>query len=160
MALRLQSRTAPPRSSSPAGVCAMPKWWRRPTAWASPWSSPASATSDTSGTDGAPFVVCQPAALLWVRDTKVDTDAIHQQNSLNLSVCPTPGRRHRCGAALVSCGRLVIGQLPRLHGRAAVDNRRARSCDIVSYLINSLKTKSRSFRPGVLTGTCACGQIG
>src|ERR1035441_1062139 len=27
--------------------------------------------------------------------------------------------------SLVSCGRLVIGQLPRLHGRAAVDNRRA-----------------------------------
>src|SRR5450759_4524374 len=53
MASRQPSRTAPPPSFSPAGACAMRKWWRRRTAWASPWSSPASATSATKpGTDG------------------------------------------------------------------------------------------------------------
>ena len=42
--------------------------------------------------------------------------------------------------------------------KAAVGNRRARSCDIVSHLINSLKTENRSSLPVVLAGACACAR--
>src|ERR1017187_4872712 len=62
-----------------------------------------------------------------VRDMKVDADAIHRQNGLNLSVGV-----HKAGAllwgSLASCGRLAIGRTqtgpPRLNRTAAVANRR------------------------------------
>src|ERR1019366_8382760 len=41
----------------------------------------------------------QVAAGDGVHDWKVEVDAIHQQNGLNLSVCPTLGRGRCCGAA-------------------------------------------------------------
>src|ERR1035441_3456741 len=67
MASRKRSSTAPPPSFSPAGACAMPKWWRRQTVWASPWSSPASATSGTDRTVlAAPGRAFCPAWGAWM----------------------------------------------------------------------------------------------
>jgi hypothetical protein len=59
-----------------------------------------------------------------VRDKKVETGAIHQQYGWNLSVCVRKAQVPLWGS-LVSCGRLSIGHLPRLHQTAAVANRRA-----------------------------------
>ena len=56
-----------------------------------------------------------------VRDTKVDADAIHRQNGLNLSV-----GIHKAGALLwgnlASCGRLAIGRTQRVPPAFAPDS--------------------------------------
>src|ERR1039458_7581543 len=56
-----------------------------------------------------------------VRDTKVDADAIHRQNGLNLSVGV-----HKAGALLwgnlASCGRLAIGRTQRVPPAFAPDS--------------------------------------
>src|ERR1019366_8002918 len=63
--------------------------------------------------------------------------------------------------SLVSCGRLVIGQLPRLHGRAAVDNRLAGCQPAPHHASNatfmSRTPESRTFRPidsSILAALC------
>ena len=54
----------------------------------------------------------------WVRDMRVDAGAIQSETGRSPSVCCTHGWALLWGR-MASCGRLVIGQLPRRSGRLA-----------------------------------------
>ncbi len=125
------------RQPAPNTVCAAARSVRRapcaephPDAGRPNWQPPRRDTTiqtgplDPARNGGAPSPDL-PSRLpesLGVPDIEVGADPIHRQKGLNPSVCIRKAQALMWGS-LASCGRLSIGQMPRLHRTAAVANR-------------------------------------